>query len=81
MLLRIPKKVFNHGKILPSKIELQLLINLISGLYIRLFTFNTIFLASLIYLLIIPISSMHYLSLKKKFSSQFDDSDDHEDIL
>ena len=46
-----------------------------------IFTFNTIFLASLIYLLIIPISSMHYLSLKKKFSSQFDDSDDHEDIL
>ena len=46
-----------------------------------IFTFNTIFIASLIYLLIIPISSMHYLSLKKKFSTQFDDSDDHEDIL
>ena len=46
-----------------------------------IFTFNTIFIAGLIYLLIIPISSMHYLSLKKKFSTQFDDSDDHEDIL
>jgi len=46
-----------------------------------IFTFNTIFIASIIYLLIIPISSMHYLSLKKKFSTQFDDSDDHEDIL
>ena len=46
-----------------------------------IFTFNTIFIASLIYLLVIPISSMHYLSLKKKFSTQFDDSDDHEDIL
>jgi len=46
-----------------------------------IFTFNTIFIASLIYLLFIPISSMHYLSLKKKFSIQFDDSDDHEDIL
>ncbi len=46
-----------------------------------IFTFNTIFIAGLIYLLIIPISSMHYLSLKKKFSTQFDDSEDHEDIL
>jgi len=46
-----------------------------------IFTFNTIFISSLIYLLIIPISSMHYLSLKKKFSTQLDDTDDHEDIL
>ena len=46
-----------------------------------IFTFNTILISALIYLLIIPISSMHYLSLKKKFSTQFDDSDDHEDIL
>ena len=46
-----------------------------------IFTFNTIFVSSLIYLLIIPISSMHYLSLKKKFSTQFDDNDDQEDIL
>ena len=46
-----------------------------------IFTFNTILISSLIYLLIIPISSMHYLSFKKKFSTQLDDSDDHEDIL
>ena len=46
-----------------------------------IFTFNTILITALIYLLIIPISTMHYLSLKKKFSTQFDDSDDHEDIL
>ena len=46
-----------------------------------IFTFNTILISALIYILIIPISSMHYLSLKKKFSTQFDDSDDHEDIL
>ena len=46
-----------------------------------IFTFNTIFISGLIYLLIIPISSMHYLSLKKKFSTQFDDNDDHEDVL
>ena len=46
-----------------------------------IFTFNTILIAGIIYLLFIPISSMHFLSLKKKFSTQFDDSDDHEDIL
>jgi len=46
-----------------------------------IFTFNTILISALIYLFIIPVSSMHYLSLKKKFSTQFDDSDDHEDIL
>ena len=46
-----------------------------------IFTFNTILIAGIIYLLVIPISSMHFLSLKKKFSTQFDDNDDHEDIL
>ena len=46
-----------------------------------IFTFNTILIAGIIYLLFIPISSMHFLSLKKKFSTQFDDSDEHEDIL
>ena len=46
-----------------------------------IFTFNTILIAGIIYLLVIPISLMHFLSLKKKFSTQFDDSDEHEDIL
>ena len=46
-----------------------------------IFTFNTILISGLIYLLIIPFSLSHYLSLKKKFTTQFDDSDDHEDIL
>ncbi len=46
-----------------------------------IFTFNTILIAGIIYFLVIPISSMHFLSLKKKFSTQFDDSDEHEDIL
>ena len=46
-----------------------------------IFTFNTILISGLIYLFIIPISSMHYLSLKKKFSTQFNDNDDYEDML
>ncbi len=46
-----------------------------------IFTFNTILISGLIYLLVIPISTIHYLSLKKKFTSQQDDSDEHEDIL
>ena len=46
-----------------------------------IFTFNTILISGLIYLLIIPFSLLHYQSLKKKFMTQFDDNDDHEDIL
>ena len=46
-----------------------------------IYTLNTIVLSALIYLLVIPISSFHYHSIKKKFKTQFDDSDDHEDIL
>tara|TARA_Y100001936_G_C15686945_1_gene463997 strand:- start:131 stop:631 length:501 start_codon:yes stop_codon:yes gene_type:complete len=63
-----------------TTIFLLLTIVLFFGLLL-IFTFNTILISALIYLFIIPVSSMHYLSLKKKFSTQFDDSDDHEDIL
>ena len=45
------------------------------------FTFNTILISGLIYILVIPISSIHFLSFKKKFSTKFDDNEDHEDIL
>ena len=45
------------------------------------YTFNTIILSGLVYLFIIPISSFHYYKTKKKFKTQFDDSDEHEDIL
>ena len=46
-----------------------------------IFTFNTILISGILYLLIIPVSSIHYLSLKKKNSPQFDDNDEHEDVL
>jgi len=38
-------------------------------------------LSGLAYLAIIPISSIHYYKIKKKFRTQLDDSEDHEDIL
>ena len=46
-----------------------------------IYTFNTIILSSLVYLLMIPVSSFHYYNMKKKFRTQLDDSDEHEDIL
>jgi len=45
------------------------------------YPFNTIVISSIIYLAIIPISSIHYFKLKDKFKTQSDDIDDHEDIL
>jgi len=35
----------------------------------------------LAYLFVIPASAIHYYKIKEKFKSQFDDDDDHEDIL
>jgi len=46
-----------------------------------IYTFNTIILSGLAYLLMIPVSAFHYNNIKKKFKTQLDDSDEHEDIL
>jgi len=46
-----------------------------------LYTFNTIVISSLIYLLMIPLSSIHYFKIKNKFMTQTSDNDDHEDVL
>ena len=46
-----------------------------------IYTFNTIILSGLAYLLMIPVSTLHYYNIKRKFKTQLDDSDDHEDIL
>ena len=47
---------------------------------ILIYTFNALILSILIYFLIIPISSIHYKSISKKFKTQELDSED-EDIL
>ena len=46
-----------------------------------IYTFNTIILSGVAYLIMIPVSSFHYLKIKNKFKIQSDESDEHEDVL
>ena len=46
-----------------------------------IYTFNTIIISGIIYLLMIPASSIHYLFLKKQNKEKDDNVDHHEDIL
>ena len=46
-----------------------------------IYTFNTIVISGALYILIIPVSFIHYYHIKKKFKTQFDDNEDDEDIL
>ena len=47
-----------------------------------IYSFNTILLSGITYLIIIPASTIHYNKIKKQFKTQFDDNDDHEeDVL
>ena len=47
---------------------------------ILIYTFNAIVLSALVYFLMIPISSVHYHKISKKYNLQ-DENDEHEDIL
>ena len=47
---------------------------------ILIYTFNAIVLSALVYFLMIPISSVHYLKIRKKYNFQ-DENNEHEDIL
>ena len=46
-----------------------------------IYTFNTIIISGIIYLLMIPVSSIHYLFFKKQNKEKDDGVDHHEDIL
>ena len=46
-----------------------------------IYTYNVIVLSSLLYLLLIPFSIFHFLSLNKKFTNENIDNEEHEDIL
>ena len=48
---------------------------------ILIYTFNAIVLSGLLYLIVIPISYLHYQSLSKKYNEKILDYDEHEDIL
>ena len=67
--------------VVPRRMTIFLLFSVI--LYFGLlliYTFNTIVISGIAYLLIIPVSTVHYYRINKKFKTQFDDNDD-EDIL
>jgi len=67
--------------VVPRRMTIFLLFSVI--LYFGLlliYTFNTIVISGIVYLLIIPVSTVHYYRINKKFKTQFDDNDD-EDIL
>ncbi len=46
-----------------------------------IYTFNTIILSGVAYLIMIPVSSFHYFKIKNKFKIQSDEGDEHEDVL
>ena len=68
--------------VVPRRMTIFLLFGIILyfGL-ILIYTFNTIVISGFIYLIMIPISIAHYYRSNKKFKTQFDDNEDHEDIL
>ena len=68
--------------IVPRSATIFLLLGII--LYFGLlliYTFNTIILSGVAYLIMIPVSSFHYFKIKNKFKTTFDESDEHEDVL
>jgi CDP-diacylglycerol--serine O-phosphatidyltransferase len=48
---------------------------------ILVYTFNAIIISGVIYLLMIPVSTMHYLMIKKNVKTVTDETDHHEDVL
>ena len=68
--------------IVPRRMTIFLLFGVVFyfGL-ILVYTFNTIVISGLFYLLVIPISAIHYYKIRNKYKTQYDESEDHEDIL
>ena len=68
--------------IVPRRMSIFLIFGVvIYFVLLLLYTFNTIVISGLIYLLMIPISSVHFMKVRNKFTTQSGDIDDHEDIL
>ena len=68
--------------IVPRRMSIFLIFGVVIYFVLLLvYTFNTIVISSLIYLMMIPISYIHFVKIKNKFKTQLGDSDDHEDIL
>ena len=68
--------------IVPRRMSIFLLFGIIFFFGLLLvYTFNTIIISAVIYLFMIPISSIDYFKTEGKFRTQLSDNDDHEDIL
>ena len=68
--------------IVPRRMSIFLIFGVVIYFVLLLvYTFNTIVISGLIYLIMIPLSSMHFLKIRNKFRTQFGDNEDHEDIL
>ena len=66
----------------PRRISIFLIFGVVIYFVLLLvYTFNTIVISGLIYLLTIPLSFAHYLKIRNKFRTKYGDNDDHEDIL
>ena len=81
LISKIPTYSFKRI-VVPRSTSIFLLFGVI--LYFGLllvYTFNAIIISGLIYLLMVPISAMHYLMTKKNAKAIIDDIDHHEDVL
>ena len=81
LISKIPTYSFKRI-VVPRSTSIFLLFGVI--LYFGLllvYTFNAIIISGLIYLLMVPISAMHYLMTKKNMKAFTDDNDHHEDVL
>ena len=63
-----------------TTIFLLLVVVLYFGLLL-IYTFNTLIISGFIYLLMTPISALHYFKINKSNKDNLDDIDHHEDVL
>ncbi|RPF73756.1 MAG: CDP-diacylglycerol--serine O-phosphatidyltransferase [Rickettsiales bacterium TMED289] len=81
LISKIPTYSFKKI-IVPRRMSIFLIFGVVAFfVLLLLYTYNTIVVTSLIYLLIIPISSMHFMKIRNKFKTQLSENEDHEDIL
>ena len=81
LISKIPTYSFKRI-VVPRRASIFLLFGIILyfGL-ILVYPFNTIIISGLVYMLIVPISFIHYFMIKKNEKTIADDTDHHEDVL
>ena len=81
LISKIPTYSFKRI-VVPRSTSIFLLFGII--LYFGLvlvYTFNAIVISGIIYLIMVPISSIHYLIIKKNAKTSINDIEHHEDVL